>query len=554
MSGNGNTAQTNFNLLQAALLRNSKARQFCSSSCRPTIRPSESTPGCANASPRSTRSTRSGTSARRGSSLPGPSLLRRHAAVRGHGSVAPGWAHVQPHLQPRLPGRNAVVDRERGQLGLRHHLPDDHGQRSGDQPDHRQRHHWRVDELNVTLSSTDASVINLLDRIITLNGNPARNLLVGGSAWSECPRGLVLVLLSTALARLSALPTPRSRGEMLTCERITHGTQDSPELAGRTARIRPKMTGSTMQALVLSLARTGSGSPPVTQIGTPAMSVQVATGWGAVAGNFQANMGVYPLFNDAANALTVTAERVGQPAHRPGCSHDQRHLLHRSAEQRRALRRCWHSGRVPGRASHAHELNITGHDLAVANGAASILNANITDTRVAATSNSIHLTQYASLTGTQTVSNKTLTSPEETWAVSATAATGTINYDCGTQGVLYYTTAASANFTPNFRWSGAATLASILPVGTASSASRSRTPTPAQRSTQWCPDRRRSSYAKVGRWHCTDSGQHQRGRRLHVHDRQDCCDSDVRGPRWRNEACAIRRHLPNAWWRSRRTR
>ena len=66
----------------------------------------------------------------------------------------------------------------------------------------------------------------------------------------------------------------------------------------------------------------------------------------------------------------------------------------------------------------------------------------------------------ATLTGTQTLTNKTLTaavannpilkSPEERYTVSATAATGTIVFDTQTQGVLYYTTNASGNFTLNF--------------------------------------------------------------------------------------------------------
>ena len=68
--------------------------------------------------------------------------------------------------------------------------------------------------------------------------------------------------------------------------------------------------------------------------------------------------------------------------------------------------------------------------------------------------------KYATITGVQTLTNKTLTtptlntpqvnypiikSPEENCTVSATAATGTINFDTVTQGVLYYTSNASAN-------------------------------------------------------------------------------------------------------------
>lgn len=58
-----------------------------------------------------------------------------------------------------------------------------------------------------------------------------------------------------------------------------------------------------------------------------------------------------------------------------------------------------------------------------------------------------------------------LTSPKETTTVSATAATGTINFDVNTQADLYYTTDASANFTLNFRASSSATLDSILSNG-----------------------------------------------------------------------------------------
>jgi len=86
----------------------------------------------------------------------------------------------------------------------------------------------------------------------------------------------------------------------------------------------------------------------------------------------------------------------------------------------------------------------------------------------------------ATLTGTQALTNKTLTSPiinnavntgsilispEERTLISATAATGTINFDAATQGILYYTTNASANWTLNVRGNSGATLDSILTTG-----------------------------------------------------------------------------------------
>ena len=53
----------------------------------------------------------------------------------------------------------------------------------------------------------------------------------------------------------------------------------------------------------------------------------------------------------------------------------------------------------------------------------------------------------------------------EVTTVSATAATGTVNYDLLTQSVLYYTTNASANWTLNVRGNSTTTLNSLLSVG-----------------------------------------------------------------------------------------
>lgn len=73
---------------------------------------------------------------------------------------------------------------------------------------------------------------------------------------------------------------------------------------------------------------------------------------------------------------------------------------------------------------------------------------------------------------TDTLTNKTFTSPNTNYAVlkspqeintvSATAATGTVNYDYKTQAVLYYTTDASGNFIVNIRGDASTTLASLM--------------------------------------------------------------------------------------------
>jgi hypothetical protein len=75
----------------------------------------------------------------------------------------------------------------------------------------------------------------------------------------------------------------------------------------------------------------------------------------------------------------------------------------------------------------------------------------------------------------QTFSNSTGGSSKfpnilETATVSATAATGTINFDVITQSVLYYTTNASGNFTLNFRGDGTTSLNTLMATGESISA------------------------------------------------------------------------------------
>jgi hypothetical protein len=74
-------------------------------------------------------------------------------------------------------------------------------------------------------------------------------------------------------------------------------------------------------------------------------------------------------------------------------------------------------------------------------------------------------------TGTQTFSGTSsaqaiiLNDAAEVATISATAATGTINYDITTQSVLYYTSNASANWTVNFRGSSGTSLNTLMSTG-----------------------------------------------------------------------------------------
>jgi len=70
-----------------------------------------------------------------------------------------------------------------------------------------------------------------------------------------------------------------------------------------------------------------------------------------------------------------------------------------------------------------------------------------------------------SFTGTSAKLAVVLNDAAEVATVSATAATGTINYDITTQSVLYYTSNASANWTVNFRASSGTSLNTALSTG-----------------------------------------------------------------------------------------
>lgn len=76
----------------------------------------------------------------------------------------------------------------------------------------------------------------------------------------------------------------------------------------------------------------------------------------------------------------------------------------------------------------------------------------------------------ATLTNVQTLTNKTvsapiLISPEERPVISATAATDTVNIDCSTSTLVFFTADATGNFTLNFRGNSGTPLADILEIG-----------------------------------------------------------------------------------------
>jgi hypothetical protein len=76
-----------------------------------------------------------------------------------------------------------------------------------------------------------------------------------------------------------------------------------------------------------------------------------------------------------------------------------------------------------------------------------------------------NFTALQTFTGASSTTAMKLLNVKEAVTISATAATGTINYDITTQSVLYYTTNASANWTVNFRASSGTSLNSVMSNG-----------------------------------------------------------------------------------------
>lgn len=70
-----------------------------------------------------------------------------------------------------------------------------------------------------------------------------------------------------------------------------------------------------------------------------------------------------------------------------------------------------------------------------------------------------------SMPGSSNLVAATLANAAETTTVSATAATGTVNYDVTTQSVLYYTTNASGNWTLNIRANSGVSLDTLMSTG-----------------------------------------------------------------------------------------
>ena len=120
----------------------------------------------------------------------------------------------------------------------------------------------------------------------------------------------------------------------------------------------------------------------------------------------------------------------------------------------------------------ALSIAVSGTDFCAATSGSSVLKGSSGNTTAAtagtdyvAPGTATTFTATQTFNGSSSVLAAVFANAAETTTVSATAATGTINYDVTTQSVLYYTTNASANFTMNFRGSSGTSLNTAMATG-----------------------------------------------------------------------------------------
>jgi hypothetical protein len=122
----------------------------------------------------------------------------------------------------------------------------------------------------------------------------------------------------------------------------------------------------------------------VTQSGTPGMSVSVATGYAAIVGTTQSNMGTYVAFNDAATTATITTANPSNPRIDRVCL-TVSDAYYTGSLNTVAINVVAGTPAASPSAPATPANSISLATIAVAAGATSILNANITDTRTETT-------------------------------------------------------------------------------------------------------------------------------------------------------------------------
>ena len=214
----------------------------------------------------------------------------------------------------------------------------------------------------------------------------------------------------------------------------------------------------SMQSIYATTGIVGTSSLAITQNSPAGMSVLVATGWAAILGTTQSNMGTYVAYNDASAVATITTADPSNPRIDRVCL-TVSDAYYTGALNQVAINVVAGTAVASPVAPATPANSISLATIAVGAGVTSILTANITDTRVNVTTNLPvgDLTEVASGTGitvtsgtgpipsvaidtavtvdkntAQTLTNKTLTSPALTTPTISTYTTaGDLVYGSG---------------------------------------------------------------------------------------------------------------------------
>jgi hypothetical protein len=140
----------------------------------------------------------------------------------------------------------------------------------------------------------------------------------------------------------------------------------------------------TTQALWKTTGYVNTGDLQVTQSATPAMTVQVASGYGIIIGTTQTNMGAYVCYNDGITTLTVTTANPTLPRIDLVCMtvNDAYYTGSTNNVTFQVIAGVANASPVAP-ALPANSMSLA--TIAIAANATSIVNANITDTRVQTT-------------------------------------------------------------------------------------------------------------------------------------------------------------------------
>jgi hypothetical protein len=160
------------------------------------------------------------------------------------------------------------------------------------------------------------------------------------------------------------------------------------------------------QALYATTGIIGTNSLAVTQNSTPGMSVFVTSGWAAILGTYQSNMGVYTAFNDATVTTAIAVSPVANSRIDLICL-TVNDSFYTGAVNNVVINVITGTVSVSPTVPATPANSIALAQILVGANVTSIITANITDVRVNTTTN----LPVVTLTGTQTLTNKTLSTP-----------------------------------------------------------------------------------------------------------------------------------------------